>query len=143
MRRRSVLAAVAALAAGSGCARVLGEDPIEVRVLRASGERADGGDERCVLSVAFVESHPVLERLLSSAETAPAGEWVTSGVDRETGERLAADLREHCQANADDAVYRYDGEEYRIRVEANDGDALLGASPSSEAIRGARAQDSP
>ncbi|MCD2202969.1 hypothetical protein [Halobacterium sp. KA-6] len=134
MRRRAVLAAVAALAAGSGCSRVVGEDPVEVRVRRASEAAVENADVHCPLSAPFVEAHPALERVLTSATTAPDGEWVVTDVDRETGEALAADLRKRC--GQVDAVYHYEDDEYRVRVLVEDNSTQnRNSSASSEAIR--------
>ncbi|CQH61576.1 uncharacterized protein HHUB_3488 [Halobacterium hubeiense] len=140
MRRRTVLAAVAALAAGSGCSRVVGDDPVEVRVRRAGEAAVENADVYCPLSATFLEAHPALERVLSSATTAPDGEWVVTDVDRETGEALRADLRERCGQVG--AVYRYDGDEYRVRVLV-DGHTVQNrnSSASSEAIRRGRPQE--
>ncbi|MCG1004295.1 MULTISPECIES: hypothetical protein [Halobacterium] len=117
MRRRSVLAAAAALAAGGGCLDVVGENPVEVRARRASDSAAENATA-CTLSASFVESHSALERVLKSATTAPDGEWIVTDVDRKTGDALAAALRERCGRG--DAVYRYDGDAYRVRVEETD-----------------------
>ncbi|GAA0261578.1 hypothetical protein [Halobacterium noricense] len=140
MRRRTVLAAVAALAAGSGCSRMVVEDPVEVRVRRASEAAVENADTHCPLSAPFVEVHPALERVLSSATTAPDGEWVVTDVDRETGEALAADLRKRCRQV--DAIYHYEDDEYRVRVETGDGGAgNRNGSGSSETIRRGRPQE--
>lgn len=139
MRRRAVLAAVAALAAGSGCSEVVGENPVEVRARRASETAVENANIHCPLSAPFVEAHPALERVLSSATTAPDGEWVVTDVDRETGEALAADLRKRC--GQVDAVYQYEDDEYRVRVETDGGGVENRNSPaSSEAIRRGRPQ---
>ncbi|MGB9964547.1 hypothetical protein [Halobacterium sp. CBA1126] len=130
MRRRAVLAAVAALAAGSGCLQVVGDGPVEVRVRRAT----EAAGTHCTLSASFVDAHPALGRVLTSAKTAPEGEWVVADVDRQTGEDLAAALRDRCPRV--DAVYHYEGGEYRVRVTDADGDRVTpNGSASSEAIR--------
>lgn len=141
MRRRAVLAAVGALAVGSGCSRVLGEDPVRVRVMRASESRAENADTHCGLAKSFVVDHPVLERVLTSAKTAPVGEWVTTGTNRKTGELIVSDLGEHCERM--DGVYHYGDETFVVSVERN-GESMFPQenSPSSEAIRGPRPDDS-
>ncbi|MFB6072133.1 MAG: hypothetical protein ABEJ88_04105 [Halobacterium sp.] len=139
MRRRTVLAGVAALAAGSGCARAVGSDPVTVRVKRPTEDRLAGADERCVLRSSFVEDHPVLERVLSSAKTAPRGEWVTTGTSRKVGEALAADLRSHCEHPG--SLYVYGDAAYVVRVTEDDRRLLLEGSARSEAIRGLAPDD--
>jgi len=140
MRRRRVLASVAALAAGSGCARVLGSDPVKVRVMRAPEDRRENATRHCALEADFVASHSVLERVLDSASTAPRGEWVTAGASRDVGEALAADLRDHCEHPG--GLYHFDEETFVVRVEEN-GDRLIDpTSTSSEAIRAHRPSDS-
>jgi hypothetical protein len=150
MRRRSVLLVVGALAAGSGCSRVVGEDPVEVRVKRP--ETPHEADAICDLSDSFVAQHPVLDRVLESAATAPEGEWVVAGTDQETGEQLQADLHTYCEEPG--GVYHYDEYVYRVRVQTNDGTTLTPAATSdaagapaaftnTEAIRSGRADDSP
>lgn len=149
MRRRSVLLGIATLAAGSGCSRVVGEDPVEVRVMRA--EAPGEATAHCDLSASFVTDHPVLERVLESAATAPEGEWVVAGTDVETGDQLLADLRSHCDDPG--GVYHYEGDAYRVRVQTNDGTTLTpaaardataapAASTNTEAIRGVRPDES-
>lgn len=149
MRRRSVLLGIAALAAGSGCARVVGEDPIEVRVMRS--EAPGEADAHCDLSESFVAEHPVLDRVLESAATAPEGEWVVAGTDEETGEQLQADLHDYCGNPG--GVYHYEDDAYRVRVQTNDGTTLTptaasdataapSASGNTEAIRGVRPDES-
>ncbi|MFC3477673.1 hypothetical protein [Halobacterium litoreum] len=140
MRRRRVLASVAALAAGSGCARVLGSDPVRVRVMRAPEDRADGETRHCALEADFVADHPVLERVLDSASTAPRGEWVTTGTARDVGDSLAADLRAHCDNPG--GLYHFGEETYAVRVEENGERLVEPASTSSEAIRGRQPSDS-
>ena len=141
MRRRTVLAAIGALAAGSGCSRVLGDDPVRVRVKRAAESRAENADTHCGIEESFVVDHPVLERVLASAKTAPVGEWVTSGTNRKTGELIVSDLEEHCERVG--GVYHYDGETFVVSVEWNDESMFAeSTSPSSEAIRGARPDSS-
>lgn len=113
---------------------------MEVRVRRASEAAVENADIHCPLSAAFVEAHPALERVLSSATTAPDGEWVVTDVDRETGEALAADLRKRC--GQIDAVYQYEADEYRVRVETDDGGVgNRNSSASSEAIRRGRPEE--
>jgi hypothetical protein len=140
MRRRTVLAAIGALAAASGCSRVLGEEPVRVRVKRASESRAENADTHCGLAESFVVDHPILERVMSSAKTAPVGEWVTTGTDHETGEAIVADLESHCDGA--DSVYHYDDEAFVVSVR-KDGESMFTerTSPSSEAIRRARPDD--
>lgn len=140
MRRRSVLAAVAGLAAGSGCLQVVGSNPVEIRVRRAGEAAVEDADTHCPLSAPFVEAHPALQRVLTSATTAPEGEWVVTDVDRETGEALAADLRKRC--GQVDAVYRYEGDEYLVHVLVESGSARnRNSSASSEAIRRGRPEE--
>lgn len=134
MRRRAVLASVAALAAGSGCARLLGNGPVKVRVMRAPGEQASDARHHCTFQSSFVESHPILERVLSSAASAPEGEWVTTDTNREQGEQLAADLRGEC--GPEGAVYHFDGGNFLVRVDAGDELLFPRNSTGSEAIRG-------
>ena len=96
MRRRTVLAGVASLAALGGCSRVFGSDAVRVRVMRADDERVQNAEAHCTLSESFVADNPILERLLEAARDAPTGEWVTTGADRETGEVLLAAVEQHC-----------------------------------------------
>lgn len=139
MRRRTVLAAVGALATGSGCARVLGTDPIRVRVMRAPDDRVENATRHCTLDVEFVENHPVLERVVSSSTTAPRGEWVTAGTELDVGKALAADLREHCEEVG--GIYHFDGERFVVRVEKNGEPMLDGNSSRSETIRARQSTD--
>lgn len=94
----------------------------------------------CDLSESFVTDHPVLERVLESAQTAPAGEWVVVGTDRETGDQLLADLRSHCDDPG--GVYHYHEEDYHVRVQTSDGTTPAPTSTNTEAIRGVRPDDS-
>ncbi len=102
---------------------------------------AEAGDHHCELPAGLVDDHDVLERSLASARNAPTDEWVTAETDRDTAESLLAALRDACGDT--DGVYRFDGADYRIRVETEDGETLAPASASSEAIRGAHAEDDP
>ncbi|WP_232703203.1 hypothetical protein [Halobacterium wangiae] len=142
MRRRTVLAAVGVFALGSGCSWVLADDAVRVRVMRAPEDRVEDADAHCGLGESFVVDHPVLERVLTSAKTAPAGEWVTTGTNRKTGELIVSDLREHCDGGGD--VYHYDGDTFVVSVERN-GESMFPdrSSPSSEAIRAALPHSSP
>jgi len=137
MRRRTVLAAVGSLALSSGCSQILGDDPVRVRVMRAPADRAEDAGAHCALANSVVVDHPVLERVLTSATTAPRGEWVTKGTDRETGERIAADLQEHCDSLG--GVFHYADDTFVVAVELN-GESMFSDSnsPSSEAIRAPR-----
>ena len=141
MRRRTVLAAIGAFAVGSGCSQVLGDKPVRVRVKRAAESRVENADTHCGIAESFVVDHPVLERVLVSAKTAPVGEWVTAGTNRKTGELIVSDLEEYCERVG--GVYRYDDETFVVSVERN-GESMFAesASPSSEAIRGARPDSS-
>jgi hypothetical protein len=141
MRRRAVLAGVGALATLGGCSRLLREDPIDVRVMRVAGDDAEDAAANCRVTQSFVQSHPVLERVLESARNAPTGEWVTAGTDRSTGETLVADLHDHCDSPG--GVYHFDGQAYRVRVETNGGNSVTPTSASSEAIRGRHPEDDP
>lgn len=124
MRRRSVLAGILVLAAGSGCTRAVSDDPVDVRVMRVGDADVESADGQCRVSDSFLGDHHVLQRTLESAETAPDGEWVTDDTDRSTGAAIADALRDRCEADADS--YRYDGDHYRIRVvDAESGDPLL------------------
>lgn len=95
----------------------------------------------CGLSESFVRDHAVLERVLESATTAPEGEWVVADTDRQTARQLLDDLRAHCGEAT--GVYRFADTRYRLRVQTSDGTPLGSASASSEAIRSARAEESP
>lgn len=107
--------------------------------MRAPEDRIADATRHCTLPAAFVENHPVLERVLSSATTAPRGEWVTAGTDRDVGETLADDLRAHCEYPVD--LHHYSGDRFVVRVEENGEPILAGNSTRSEAIRGGQPTD--
>jgi hypothetical protein len=117
MHRRRALGALAsgALAATAGCLGFLSGESVRVRVKRPPEDRAAAAERHCAVEQSFVADHPVLERVLDAAATAPREEWVSTDIDRETGETLAADLRDHCEAVG--GVYHYDGGNYVVRVE--------------------------
>lgn len=101
-------------------------------------EASANASDTCRLSDSFVQNHSVLDRVIESAKTAPRGEWVVAGTDRETGRALLADLRAHCGTAG---VYRYAETAYRVRVQTSDGTPLTPASANTEAIRGGPPDD--
>jgi hypothetical protein len=140
MHRRRALGALAAAAVGAtaGCLGFLGEESVQVRVMRPSEGHAANAERHCVVESSFVADHPVLERVLDAAANAPRKEWVSTDVDRSAGESLAADLRAHCEAVG--GVYHYDGGNYVVRV-GGEGETLFPRdSGGSEAIRGPPSQ---
>jgi hypothetical protein len=119
MHRRRALGALAstALAATTGCLGLLSGESVQVRVKRPPEDRAASAERHCIIERSFVTDHDVLERVLDAAADAPREEWVSTDIDRETGETLAADLRQHCDAVG--GVYHYDGGNFVVRVEDN------------------------
>ncbi|MFB6136172.1 MAG: hypothetical protein ABEJ04_05395 [Halobacteriaceae archaeon] len=116
MRRRALLAAAAATAAGSaGCLGFLSEKPMLLRARRADGDETD---VRCVLSDDVVDAHPALDDVLRMADAQRSDGWVTRDVTRDRAEKVVAALERTCEETG--GLYRYGGNWYFVSVQYKD-----------------------